>query len=69
MTCGELDHSVRLWDFESERLILHKQYTEDICGIALHPTGLFCLIGFSDKLCFTHTNRRFITYGGIFYKM
>ncbi|KOX70977.1 WD repeat-containing protein 65 [Melipona quadrifasciata] len=52
MTCGELDHSVRLWDFESERLILHKQYTEDICGIALHPTGLFCLIGFSDKLRF-----------------
>ncbi|KOC64830.1 WD repeat-containing protein 65 [Habropoda laboriosa] len=52
MTCGELDHSVRLWDFETESLILHKQYTEDICGIALHPTGLFCLIGFSDKLRF-----------------
>lgn len=52
MTCGELDNSIRLWDFESEQLILHKQYAEDICGIALHPTGLFCLIGFNDKLRF-----------------
>ncbi|XP_034177079.1 testes of unusual size [Osmia lignaria lignaria] len=52
MTCGELDHSVRLWDFEAGSLILLKQYTEDICGIALHPTGLFCLIGFNDKLRF-----------------
>nr|XP_012150129.1 PREDICTED: cilia- and flagella-associated protein 57 [Megachile rotundata] len=52
MTCGELDNSVRLWDFESGNLTLLKQYAEDICGIALHPTGLFCLIGFSDKLRF-----------------
>ncbi|XP_076282978.1 testes of unusual size [Lasioglossum baleicum] len=52
MTCGELDHSVRLWDFESGNLILFKQYAEHICGISLHPTGLFCLIGFSDKLRF-----------------
>ncbi|XP_076234209.1 testes of unusual size [Calliopsis andreniformis] len=52
MTCGTLDYSIRLWDFESGKLILLKQYAEDICGIALHPTGLFCLIGFSDKLRF-----------------
>ncbi|KAG7203025.1 hypothetical protein KM043_010150 [Ampulex compressa] len=52
MTCGDIDHSVRLWDFETESLILMKQYTEDICSVALHPTGLFCLIGFSDKLRF-----------------
>ncbi|XP_076166847.1 testes of unusual size isoform X2 [Ptiloglossa arizonensis] len=52
MTCGEFDYSVRLWDFESGSLILLKQYAEDICGISLHPTGLFCLIGFSDKLRF-----------------
>ncbi|XP_031833358.1 testes of unusual size [Nomia melanderi] len=52
MTCGELDHSARLWDFESGNLILCKQYTERICGLSLHPTGLFCLVGFSDKLRF-----------------
>ncbi|KAM0726478.1 Cilia and flagella-associated protein 57 [Formica fusca] len=52
MTCGELDRSVRLWDFETESLIMLKQYAEDISGIALHPMGLFCLIGFTDKLRF-----------------
>ncbi|XP_033323342.1 testes of unusual size [Megalopta genalis] len=52
MTCGELDHSIKLWDFETGTLILFKQYAEHICAISLHPTGLFCLIGFSDKLRF-----------------
>ncbi|XP_077278578.1 testes of unusual size [Temnothorax americanus] len=52
MTCGELDRSVRLWDFETESLIMLKQYDEDISTIALHPMGLFCLIGFTDKLRF-----------------
>ncbi|EGI57209.1 WD repeat-containing protein 65, partial [Acromyrmex echinatior] len=52
MTCGEFDHSVRLWDFETESLIMLKQYDEDISSIALHPMGLFCLIGFTDKLRF-----------------
>lgn len=52
MTCGELDQSVRFWDFETENVIMFKQYNEDIYSIALHPMGLFCLIGFSDKLRF-----------------
>ncbi|KYN38346.1 WD repeat-containing protein 65 [Trachymyrmex septentrionalis] len=52
MTCGEFDHSVRLWDFETESLIMLKQYEEDIFSVALHPMGLFCLIGFTDKLRF-----------------
>ncbi|XP_014478629.1 PREDICTED: cilia- and flagella-associated protein 57 [Dinoponera quadriceps] len=52
MTFGEYDRSVRLWDFETESLIMLKQYAEEICGIAMHPMGLFCLIGFSDKLRF-----------------
>ncbi|XP_012285272.1 cilia- and flagella-associated protein 57 [Orussus abietinus] len=52
MTCGQEDRSVRLWDYESESLVMLKQYLEDICSIALHPTGLFCLVGFSDKLRF-----------------
>ncbi|KAL6265398.1 hypothetical protein P5V15_002195 [Pogonomyrmex californicus] len=52
MTCGELDRSIRLWDFETENLIILKQYNENIFSIALHPMGLFCLIGFTDKLRF-----------------
>lgn len=52
MTCGEHDRSIRLWNFETESLILLKQYNQDLHGIALHPMGLFCLIGFNDKLRF-----------------
>lgn len=52
MTCGELDRTIRLWNFETESLIMLKQYNENISGIALHPMGLFCLIGFTDKLRF-----------------
>ncbi|XP_033229090.1 cilia- and flagella-associated protein 57 [Belonocnema kinseyi] len=52
MTCGELDCSVRIWDYESESLVMIKQYMEDIFCVALHPNGLFCLVGFSDKLRF-----------------
>ncbi|XP_043277268.1 cilia- and flagella-associated protein 57 [Venturia canescens] len=52
MSCGEEDRSVRIWDYETEKLLLAKQYNEDVYCVALHPTGLFCLIGFSDKLRF-----------------
>lgn len=52
MSCGEDDRSVRIWDYETEKLLLTKQYNEDVYCVALHPTGLFCLIGFSDKLRF-----------------
>ncbi|XP_043683652.1 cilia- and flagella-associated protein 57 [Vespula pensylvanica] len=52
MTYGEIDRSIRIWNFETESLIMLKQYEEDICSIALHPMGLFCLVGFIDKLRF-----------------
>lgn len=52
MTCGEIDRSVRIWDYETESLVMMKQYQEDVCCVALHPIGLFCLVGFSDKLRF-----------------
>lgn len=52
MTCGQTDRSVRIWDYESECLVMIKQYTEDVFCVSLHPIGLFCLIGFSDKLRF-----------------
>ena len=52
LTFGEVDRSVRMWDYETENLIMVKQYLEDISCVVLHPTGLFCLVGFSDKLRF-----------------
>ncbi|XP_015123643.1 cilia- and flagella-associated protein 57 [Diachasma alloeum] len=52
ITSGDDDRSVRIWDYESENLVMFKQYQENIYSVALHPIGLFCLIGFTDKLRF-----------------
>ncbi|XP_054279032.1 cilia- and flagella-associated protein 57-like [Macrosteles quadrilineatus] len=52
MTCGEIDRTVRVWDLTTESLILTKHYQEDIFSVALHPTGLYATVGFSDKLRF-----------------
>jgi len=34
----------------SSTLELYREFTEDAYSIALHPTGLWALVGFSDKL-------------------
>ncbi|KAK2914532.1 cilia- and flagella-associated protein 57 [Channa argus] len=48
-TCS-LDHSIRIWNYETKALELYKQFQEEAYSVALHPTGLFILVGFSDKL-------------------
>merc|ERR1719494_598157 len=48
-TCG-LDKSVRIWNYETCALELYKEFQEECYTIALHPSGLFILVGFSDKL-------------------
>ncbi|NXP45592.1 CFA57 protein, partial [Heliornis fulica] len=50
-TCS-LDRSVRIWNYKTNTLELCKEYREEAYTVALHPTGLFCLVGFSDKLRF-----------------
>ncbi|NXT80414.1 CFA57 protein, partial [Zapornia atra] len=50
-TCS-LDKSVRIWNYKTNTLELCKEYREEAYTVALHPTGLFCLVGFSDKLRF-----------------
>ncbi|XP_063772106.1 cilia- and flagella-associated protein 57-like isoform X2 [Pseudophryne corroboree] len=49
-TCS-VDHSVRIWNFENRTLELCKHYQEEAYSISLHPSGLYILVGFSDKLC------------------
>lgn len=34
----------------TRELELYKEFQEEAFSIALHPTGLFMLVGFSDKL-------------------
>ncbi|KAM6962429.1 cilia- and flagella-associated protein 57-like [Aplochiton taeniatus] len=48
-TCS-LDQSVRIWNFKTNTLELYKEFQEEAFSIALHPSGLFVLVGFSDKL-------------------
>lgn len=52
VTSGAYDKTLRVWNFETESLELYKKYLEDIHGLSLHPTGLFIIVGFSDKLRF-----------------
>ncbi|XP_028262443.1 cilia- and flagella-associated protein 57 [Parambassis ranga] len=48
-TCS-LDRSVRIWNYETKALELYKEFQEEAYSVALHPTGFFILVGFSDKL-------------------
>ncbi|XP_018608707.1 cilia- and flagella-associated protein 57 [Scleropages formosus] len=48
-TCS-LDHSVRIWNYDTNTLELYKGFQEEAYSIALHPSGLFVLVGFADKL-------------------
>ncbi|XP_048168844.1 cilia- and flagella-associated protein 57 isoform X2 [Corvus hawaiiensis] len=50
-TCS-LDRSVRIWNYKTNTLELCKEYQEEAYTVSLHPTGLFCLVGFFDKLRF-----------------
>lgn len=52
ITSGEWDRTLRVWNYETEVIELCKQFQEDIHGLALHPTGLYTIVGFSDKLRF-----------------
>jgi len=43
------DGSCRRW-LAGSALELYREFTEDAYSVALHPTGLWALVGFSDKL-------------------
>jgi len=48
-TCS-MDRSIRIWNFETSILELYKIFQEEAYSIAIHPSGLYILVGFSDKL-------------------
>lgn len=52
LTSGEWDKTLRIWNYDTERLELWKEFQEDVYGLSLHPTGLYAVVGFSDKLRF-----------------
>ena len=48
-TCGD-DQTLRIWNYQERTVELIKEYDEDILSVALHPSGLLAVAGFSDKI-------------------
>lgn len=44
------DHTVRIWNYETMKVELLKKFLIDIRVVALHPSGIFAAIGFTDIL-------------------
>ena len=53
MTCS-MDNTLRLWNFQNHVPELSKVFPEDMYCVALHPNGLHCAVGFTDKLRVYH---------------
>ncbi|XP_069795130.1 cilia- and flagella-associated protein 57 isoform X1 [Narcine bancroftii] len=47
---SSIDRSIRLWNYETNVLELYKEFQEEAYSVTLHPSGLYILVGFSDKL-------------------
>ncbi|CAH1131991.1 unnamed protein product [Ceutorhynchus assimilis] len=50
ITAGSKDRSLKIWNYETNEIELVQNFEDDIHSVALHPTGLYCVIGFSDKV-------------------
>jgi len=49
VTCGS-DRSIRIWNYLENTNEITKFFNDDVYSVALHPSGLNILAGFSDKL-------------------
>ncbi|KAI8847168.1 hypothetical protein BC829DRAFT_249891 [Chytridium lagenaria] len=49
VTCGS-DRSIRIWNYMTGVCELCKYFPEEAYSVSLHPSGLYLLVGFSDKL-------------------
>lgn len=49
VTCSS-DHSIRVWNYLDNTSELIKYFPEEAFSVAIHPSGLYILVGFSDKL-------------------
>ena len=45
-----LDKTVRVWNYQEKTLEGMKAFDEEAHAVALHPSGLYILIGFADRL-------------------
>lgn len=52
MTCGKIDHTIRVWNYLDCSLLLSQQYQEDVFSVSLHPSGLYSVAAFTGKVEF-----------------
>lgn len=59
MTCGRLDRTVKLWNYEKQTLLFTERYHEDVLNVSLHPTGQCAMLAFagSVQFCMVHADR------------
>uniref|UniRef100_A0A1B0BGE8 Cilia- and flagella-associated protein 57 n=1 Tax=Glossina palpalis gambiensis TaxID=67801 RepID=A0A1B0BGE8_9MUSC len=48
------DQTIRIWNYETEKVELVRKFQVDVNIVELHPSGLKAAIGFSDQLRITH---------------
>lgn len=49
---GIRDRSIKIWNYETDEIELVQHFEDDVHCVALHPSGLYVVVGFSDKLRF-----------------
>ncbi|KAK9497801.1 hypothetical protein O3M35_003723 [Rhynocoris fuscipes] len=50
ITVGAIDKTARIWDYDTCKSVLIKDFPNEIYSASFHPSGLYCLMGFTDKL-------------------
>lgn len=45
-----VDNSIRIWNYIEKSLEFKKFYQEEIFSVSIHPSGLYLLVSFADKL-------------------
>lgn len=45
------DHSVRLWNYETNTIEQMKFYNEPVYAISMHPSGHQMVVAFASKVC------------------
>lgn len=48
-TCGK-DYSIRVWNIQDRKIEIMKVFQEEPFSLAMHPSGLYLAVGFTDKI-------------------
>lgn len=49
VTCGK-DHTVRVWNIAERKIDISKKFAEEPLALSVHPSGLYVVVAFADKI-------------------